>query len=136
MPTTEDNVAERMRSLAALAFSESDYEAAQLYADAWALAAPQSADAWHALAAAHAKQKSFRPARECLARVVAVEPRRIGAWVDMAEACIAVLDYKGAADALQRALNLDPNGDDPAGRRARAITGRTLTKLRALKPQN
>lgn len=134
--TDNAQVGKRMRALTSIAFSENDFEAAQVYADAWSIAEPRSADAWHALAAAHAKQKSFRPARECLARVVAFEPKRIGAWVDMAEACIATLDYKGAAEALKTAMTLDPNGDDPAGRRARAITGRTLTKLRSLAPKN
>jgi tetratricopeptide (TPR) repeat protein len=130
------DIGQRMRHLSALAFSENDFEAAQTYADAWALAEPSSADAWHTLAAAFAKQKRFRPARDCLQRAVACDPKRISAWVDMAEACIAIVDYKAASDVLRVALELDPEGKNPAGRRARAIAGRTLMKLRSLKTRD
>ena len=126
----------RMRQLVGIALQDKDFEAAQTFAHTWTVAEPDSANAWHALAIAYAKQKRFGETRRCLNAVLAREPKRIAAWVDSAEACIAQMDYYSAAQALRHAMELDPHGDDPAGRRARAVTGRTLMKLRSLNPNS
>ena len=42
----------------------------------------------------------------------------------------SLLDFIHAAQALKQALLLDPEAKHPAGRRARAIVGRTVSRLK------
>jgi cytochrome c-type biogenesis protein CcmH/NrfG len=114
---------------AARAYQEEDYECAELAAKTALANDRENHAAWMVLGGSLAKQKYFRLAVECFEHALRLRPNDLEAWVSVAESLVSQLDYAGAAVALERALTLDPRAEHPAGRRARAIVGRTINKL-------
>lgn len=60
-------------------------------------------------------------ARQLFALVARRQPTRIDVWCALGELRLDAMNYRGAAAALKKCLELDPNGEHPAGRRARAV---------------
>jgi cytochrome c-type biogenesis protein CcmH/NrfG len=114
---------------AAACLGEGDFQGAEIAAKAAIAADRESFEAWAILGVSFAKQKYFRLAAECFERALALRPNDVESWVWLGESMISMLDYEGAATALRRALQLDPQATHPAGRRARAVVGRTIRKL-------
>lgn len=85
--------------------------------------------AWVCLGSAYARAGRNTQAVPCFLRALALSPQNIACWTDLGEAYIALLDYEHGAQALRQAVALDPHAADPAGRRARAVVGRTLSFL-------
>ncbi|MCC6806350.1 MAG: tetratricopeptide repeat protein [Deltaproteobacteria bacterium] len=88
------------------------------------------ADAWVAIATARAKQKRYQDAVPAYLEALRRRPTDLASWTDLGEAYVYLMDFEHAAAALERALELDPQGQDPWGRRARAIVARVLKQLR------
>ena len=91
---------------------------------------PDDADAWVALGAARAKRKAYREAVPAYLEALRRRPNDIAAWTDLGETYVYLMDFEHAGAALERALELDPKGENPWGRRARAIVARVLKQLR------
>lgn len=87
-------------------------------------------DGWVALGTARAKQKRYADAVPAFLEALRRRPVDIATWTDLGEAYVYLMDFTHAAQALERALELDPTGKDPWGRRARAIVARVLKQLR------
>jgi cytochrome c-type biogenesis protein CcmH/NrfG len=101
------------------------------HAAALAVAAGANADAWVALATARARQRRFAEAVPAYREALRERPDDVACWTDLGESYVYLMDFACAAEALGRALALDPQGADPWGRRARAIVARVLKQLRA-----
>lgn len=118
-----------MTCVAASALEDKNWRGAELAAKTALANDRHSHPAWMILGAALAKQKYFRLAAECFEHALRLRPNDVEAWVALGESFVSMLDYKSASVALKRALELDPDAAHPAGRRARAIVGRTIKKL-------
>ena len=92
--------------------------------------APEDADAWAALGAARAKAKNYRDAVPAYLEALRLRPTDIACWTDLGETYVYLFELTHAAAALERALELDPEAEDPWGRRARAIVARVVRQLR------
>lgn len=114
---------------AARAYEEDDLRGAELAAKTVLATDRDNHAAWMILGGSVAKQKYFRLAVQCFEHALRLRPNDVDAWVALGESFVSLLDYKGASVALRRALELDPRAEHPAGRRARAIVGRTIHKL-------
>ncbi|MCC6806645.1 MAG: hypothetical protein IT381_04420 [Deltaproteobacteria bacterium] len=122
--------AQALTKLAAHLLAEKDPAAAEGAAEAAATLDPRSFDAWFVLAVARARQEDRAGAVFAYLQALEIVPGHIGCWTDLGELYIALLDYKRAAAALRQAMMLDPHALNPAGRRARAVAGKTMTRLK------
>ena len=111
-------------------FKSGDYAGAERCAFVATTADATSVDAWVLLGAARAKLLNMDDALVAFETAARLRPDDTQRWVDLAECHLAKMSYKNAAAVLRRAMELDPNGEHPAGRRARALVGRTLVNLR------
>jgi cytochrome c-type biogenesis protein CcmH/NrfG len=128
-PRLNERSAFYLTAAAARCYGDKDYRGAELAAKTALASDPYSHPAWMVLGGALAKQKYFRLAAECFEHALRLRPNDVEAWVALGESFVSMLDYKAASVALKRALELDPEAAHPAGRRARAIVGRTIKKL-------
>lgn len=87
-------------------------------------------DGWIALGTARAKLKKYQEAVPAYLEALRRRPDDVASWTDLGECYVYLMDFPHAAQALERALELDPNGESPWGRRARAIVARVLKQLR------
>jgi cytochrome c-type biogenesis protein CcmH/NrfG len=126
-----DSDAKQLEKLAAKALLNHQDEAAEAAALAITAYDPKRARAWIMLGVSRAKMKRFSEAVPCFIHALELDALDVATWVDLGEAYISILDYTQAAKALQQAITLDPNAQHPAGRRARAIVGRTVQKLKS-----
>lgn len=63
---------------------------------------------------------------------IELDPNQIQARVNRAELRLQKGEFEPALDDLQRAVELDPKGDDPAGVRARALAAATAQAIESL----
>ena len=110
--------------------AENDLEGAESAAELAVAADPRSFDGWLALGAARALGKKESSALAAYARAAEVEPNNARLWCDVGELKLLLLDYEGAAQALKFALDADPKGETPGGRRAQGLIARTYAKLK------
>jgi cytochrome c-type biogenesis protein CcmH/NrfG len=87
--------------------------------------------AWAALGAARAKMKRYAEAVPAYLEALKRRPDDIASWTDLGEVYVYLMDFEHAAQALKQALELDPDGRDLWGRRARAIVARVVKQLRS-----
>lgn len=111
-------------------FLENDEPEGAGYAAELALHTGGTTDAWVALATARARQKRYAEASRAYERALAQRPDDVAAWTDLGECFVYLMDLPRAAAAFGRALDLDPHGENPWGRRARALVARVLKQLR------
>jgi Flp pilus assembly protein TadD len=116
---------------AARAVEAERWAEAKTFAAAAAAADPSSFEAWVLSGIACARSKDLREAVLCFQRALERRPLDLQTWVDLGECCLGINDYPRAGKALGRAIELDPRGEHPAGRRARALAGRAIVRLRA-----
>lgn len=122
--------APRFVALAAHCLTEQDFEGAQAAAEAAVTCDGESADALAVLGCVLAKRDEYTRAAAAFELVVARRPTDIVAWTNLGECYLFALRYADAARALRQAMELDPQSEHVAGRRARAIAARTLLKLK------
>ncbi len=82
---------------------------------------PNNADYWSALGLGLAKTGQRREAILSFERAVELRPRNIEAWCVLGELAMDEMEWKKAAQALRRCLELDPSAKHPHGLRARAL---------------
>ena len=95
-----------------------------------ALQREESFEAWVLCGIAQARLKDLREAITCFQKALEKKPSDLQTWVDLGECSLGINDFQRAGMALGRAIDLDPNGTHPAGRRARVLAGRAIVKLR------
>jgi cytochrome c-type biogenesis protein CcmH/NrfG len=122
--------APRFVALAARCLEQNDLEGAQAAAEAAVACDGESADAIATLGSALARRDEFTRAAACFELAVKKRPNDVVLWTNLGECYLFALRYKQAADALRKAMQLDPNSEHAAGRRARAVAARTLIKLK------
>jgi cytochrome c-type biogenesis protein CcmH/NrfG len=120
----------RLLKLAALQLREKDYASAEAAALLVTAADPTSADAWLIVGVARAKRDEHARALPAYLRALELRPSDISAWTDLGEVYLTLLRNEEAAAAFRQAIRLDPEALHPAGRRARAVVGRTLSELK------
>jgi cytochrome c-type biogenesis protein CcmH/NrfG len=116
--------------LAAHFLKDKRFDAAEGAAEIAASLMPKSFDAWFLLAVARARQEDRAGAAFAYLKALEIVPGHIGCWTDLGEIYVALLEYKKAAAALRQAMLLDPDAQHPSGRRARAVVGKVVTKLK------
>lgn len=94
-------------------------------------AAPAVADYWTAYGIGLAKADKHRPAIVALERSLALRADNLEVLCVVGELKLGVADYRGAAAALKRCLELDPDGIARAGIRARALIRKGQKQLEA-----
>lgn len=121
--------APRFIALSARFVAEGDLEAATAAAQAAVACDGESIDAVHAYGVALARTKEFSRAAVCFQKVLDKRPDDVAEWTNLGECFLSALRYPEAADAFRKAMELDPQSEHPAGRRARAIVAKTLMRL-------
>ncbi len=121
--------APRFVQMASALVQSEDLEAAEGAAELATIADPQHADAWLTLGIVRARRNEYTRAIPDYIRALELRPDDVSSWCDLGELYTLMGDYQKAAAALRQAMVLDPNADHPAGRRARAIVGRSLARL-------
>lgn len=121
--------APQLSGFAATLLGEDDLEGAAAAAEVATIADPRWFDAWLILGAARARQALEEKALEAYARAAALKPNDVRVWTDVGELKLILLDYAGAAKALKLALQADPQGETPAGRRAQYLIAKTFAKV-------
>jgi Tfp pilus assembly protein PilF len=121
---------ENLVALAAALLERDDLAAAEGAANAALAVDPKQRDAWIVLGTALAKQNRHERALVCFEQVLALEPNDLASHVAMGELYLDLGAYNQAASSLEKAMSLDPEGKNPAGRRARAIVSKTLSRLK------
>jgi tetratricopeptide (TPR) repeat protein len=110
-------------------FASDDFEHARAAA-ALALAAnPDCFEACVLMGCVLARAKEERAALGHYLRAQELRPSQVRPWVDSGELRIGLGEYTQAAADLKRAIELDPRGETPAGRRAQTIVVRTLMSV-------
>ena len=120
----------RLLKLSAQCLVEKDYEGAQTAAAMAVTAAPDLFEAWVALGVSRAKFGDHGGAVEPFIRALALQPKAIQCWCDLGECYLTLMRYKEAAASFKQAMLLDPESKHPAGRRARAVSAKTMAQLR------
>jgi cytochrome c-type biogenesis protein CcmH/NrfG len=92
--------------------------------------APKDAEAHllHGLALARAKYA--QRASDALRASLQIDSASIVAWASLGEVLLDAFDYKGAKEAFEHVMRLDPQASDPYGRRARVVVAKTLQRLK------
>ncbi|MCC6808856.1 MAG: hypothetical protein IT381_15625 [Deltaproteobacteria bacterium] len=108
--------------------AENDVDNALAAAELATAADPKSYDAWMALGAARARSKQEAAALHAYAHAAGLRADDVRLWCDVGELKLSLLDYKGAAQALSRAIDLDPKAQTPAGKRAQALVAKAWAK--------
>ncbi len=98
-----------------------------------ALAAQKSDDGqhWATLGMIEHRLGRVDDAIACYERAIARGLDRLAVWANLGEARLDKLCYAQAAEALSRAIALDPGGKDPVSIRARALALKALRELKA-----
>ncbi len=120
----------KFTGFAATLLSEDDLEGAAAAAELATIADEKNFDAWLTLGAARARAQQEEKALQAYARAAALKPHDVRVWTDVGELKLILLDYAGAAQALKLALQADPKGDTPAGRRAQYLIAKTFAKVK------
>ncbi len=102
---------------------------AYLALQAAARGAPKQAPYWAALCAIGMRLGHAEQAIAAAKQALALNPNDVQTWVNLGELLLQRLDYAAAAQALEKALTLDPKGEQPASMRARALVLRTSKQL-------
>jgi cytochrome c-type biogenesis protein CcmH/NrfG len=116
--------------LAAMFLKEKDYEGVAAAAEAATQRDPKSFEAWSLLGMARAKLKLYETAIPPYLKAAELRPDEVTTFTALGELMLGIADFGRSAQALRRACELDPKAETPAGRRARALIGRTIAKLR------
>lgn len=116
-------------TLAAGLAAENDLENAETAAELATQADVQSFDAWMTLGAVRARRSDEHNALVAYARAATLQPQNPRVWCDVGELRLILLDYAGAAQALQLAIRADPEAETPAGARAQYLVARTYAEL-------
>lgn len=122
--------AQGLLGLARTLLDAKDYAGAEDCAHAATLLEPGSLVAWAALGVARARRNRTDAAAKAFLRALEIDAKAIDVWVDLGELSLTCGRYEYAAEALRNACELDRAGKTPAGRRARALIGRTISLLR------
>lgn len=122
--------ARRFAELASAFVKDEDFTSAEASAELATACDPRSHEAWVMLGITRSRLKEYERAFPCYVRALELRPDDIASWCDLGELFTLMMDYDRAAAALRQAMILDPSGDHPSGRRARAIVGRTLAMLK------
>lgn len=117
-------------SLATALLHDGDFAGAEAAAAVVSDADPTLVEAWVVLALSWTRRKRHDRAVAPYLRALEQRPESVELWADLGECYLEIPDYNGAAAALKQAIELDPNSDSPAGRRARALVGRTKSLLK------
>ena len=129
--TAED--APKLVGFALQQLDEGDLDTAEAAAELAVACGPKSFEAWMTLGATRARQKQEKKALEAYAKAAELRQDDVRLWCDVGELKLMLLDYSAAATALKMALDLDPQGDTPAGRRAQALVAKTYAKIQQAK---
>lgn len=122
--------AERFIRLAMQLLRDEDLVGAVACAEVATMCDPQHFAAWLALGTANARAKRFRQGAAAFLRAAEQRPDDVVAWTDAGECYVQLRDYEAAAQCLRQAMENDPQAKHPAGRRARALVGRTIALLK------
>ena len=82
---------------------------------------PERSDYWTALGAVLVRLERYDEARPVLKLACRMNPEDIAAWIGLGECELGLGSVEAAAEAFESALELDPEGQTEAGRRARAL---------------
>jgi tetratricopeptide (TPR) repeat protein len=111
---------------------EAEDFAAAAVAFAMAARAKDRADYWSALGFCEQKQNRLDAAVVAYRRAISAGGDDVQLWANLGEAYLDLFQYAPAAEALGKAMALDPNGDHPASMRARALVLKAVRDMRAL----
>lgn len=124
-----ESEAESFTRLGAKALQKGDNAGAAAAAQIAVKANPKLFTAWLLLGASLARLKHHKEAVDAYIKALTLNPTDIGAWADLGELYVLTMQYGEAVAALKQAMLLDPDAKHPAGRRARAVAGRTMALL-------
>lgn len=82
---------------------------------------PERSDYWISLGATLLRLERYDEARPVFTLASRMNPGDVAAWTGLGECEVALGNMKEAAEAFETALELDPDGETDAGRRARAL---------------
>jgi cytochrome c-type biogenesis protein CcmH/NrfG len=123
--------APRFIKLAAACAKAEDFATAQAAAEVAAQCDPKQFDAWVLVGMTRAKQKCYGDAVDPYVKAIELRPQDVSCWTALGELFIGLNDYQRAAASLKQALLLDPEAKHRSGRRARALIGRAIAKMRS-----
>lgn len=111
--------------LAYTLFEQGRYDQAQQIFEGLVISNPYDAYFHSMLGAIYARKDMQEEAAEEYSIAIELDPENISAFVSRAELLLQHGDFDLAMNDLKAAIALDPDGQDPAGLRARALAGAT-----------
>lgn len=111
--------------LAYTLFEQGKYDEAQTIFEGLVISNPYDAYFHAMLGAIYARKDMQEEAAEEYSIAIELDPENIAAHVNRAEILLQHGEFELAMEDLKAAIKLDPNGEDPAGLRARALAGAT-----------
>jgi len=111
-------------------FQQGQYKQAKSIFEGLVLCNPYDPYFHSMLGAIYARQDLFEEAAHEYTVVLELDPENIISLVSRAEILLQSGDFEPAMKDLARAIELDPEGEDPSGLRARALAGATAAIIR------
>jgi tetratricopeptide (TPR) repeat protein len=106
-------------------FEQGKYDDAQTIFEGLVISNPYDAYFHAMLGAIYARKDMQEEAAEEYSIAIELDPENISAYVNRAEILLQHGEFEIAMEDLRAAIKLDPEGEDPAGLRARALAGAT-----------
>jgi type III secretion system low calcium response chaperone LcrH/SycD len=106
-------------------FEQGKYDEAQAIFEGLVISNPYDAYFHSMLGAIYARKDMQEEAAEEYSISIELDPDNIIPYVSRAEILLQHGEFEHAMDDLKKAIELDPNGEDPSGLRARALAGAT-----------
>lgn len=121
--------------LAYTLFEQGKYNDAQTIFEGLVISNPYDAYFHAMLGAIYARKDMQEEAAEEYSIAIELDSENISAFVNRAEILLQHGEFEIAMDDLQKAIKLDPKGEDPAGLRARALAGATAAIIEEILQQ-
>jgi Flp pilus assembly protein TadD len=121
--------------LAYTLFEQGRYNDAQTIFEGLVISNPYDAYFHAMLGAIYARKDMQEEAAEEYSIAIELDQENISAYVNRAEILLQHGEFEIAMDDLQKAIKLDPKGEDPAGLRARALAGATAAIIEEILEQ-
>jgi len=113
-------------------YEQGKYDDAQTLFEGLVISNPYDGYFHTMLGAIYAKKDMHEEAAEEYSIAIELDPENISAYVNRGELLLQHGEFEYAMDDLKAAIELDPNGEDPSGIRARALAAATAAIIKEI----
>lgn len=113
-------------------YEQGKYDDAQTLFEGLVIGNPYDGYFHTMLGAIYAKKDMHEEAAEEYSIAIELDPENISAYVNRGELLLQHGEFEYAMDDLKAAIDLDPNGEDPSGIRARALAAATAAIIKEI----